>query len=641
MIGVNDFSLQIVNILMIAFLAFIFNSQNKAKLAINKVYMALMVVGLISSLVGAIFGYNAVVSHLSTFALSIVAAINIFIISFINVLFTMCVYMYAKIDFKNDKGWLLYMLVPYICQVIINIMAIFSREIFSFDANGNLVHGGLFAAVYLVNYIYVILWFVISFRFSNILGEKGSLFIRLYATLFAATPIIQVLTGLGSMKVFTTILILIIEVYDVRNPDEVFDSTDSMYREYLMESVASDYISGKHFKLLFVKIMNFGALISTFGQENTSLLLKGITKFLNSLDKSAVVYRFQKDVICVKFADIDDGKLDSIIKVIENRFLEGWRNDDVYATFPIAQVYINAPEDLKTLRDFTDFSMLMDYSEFKDGDLLDYETFKKKDNSAEILNAVRYATANKTFKVYYQPIYSTDKKKIIAAEALVRLFDDKLGFVSPEVFIPLAEREGFILDIGRFVFEEVCRFMSNNNLQKLGIEYIEVNLSAIQCMQYKLAEEFIGIMNENGLTGAQINFEITESSAMITNSAVSVNINNFVNHGVDLSLDDYGTGYSNLSYLYRVPFSFVKVDKSLLWSSDKNERAYTTLESIFRMAKKLKMRVVVEGVETEEHIRKLLELGCDYFQGYYFSKPVPGDVFLDYLEKFSLPEVCK
>lgn len=641
MMGVNDYSLHIINIVMIAFLAVIFSSQNKARLAINKVYMALMVVGLSSSVLGVFLDGGLHLDVISSDTMRLMAVINMYVISIINVLFTMCIYSYAKIDYKNDRAWFIFMVFPFILHIVVITMTLFVSDIMTIDANGNLMQGGYYVLIYVANYLYVILWFIISLRFKNILGDKGALLVRLYATFFALTPLLQVLTGLTAIKVFTVILILIIEIYDVRNPDEVFDCTDSMYREYLLESVASDYISGKHFKIIFVKIMNYQSVVSTFGLEDSDTLFKNITKFFNGLDKSAVVYRFQKDIFSIKFADIDDERFADITKSIENRFLEGWRSGDMYATFPVAQVYINAPEDLRTLSDFTDFTKLMDYSDFTDGDLLDYDAFKKLDNSAEILNAVRYGVEHRTFKVYYQPIYSTAKKKIIAAEALVRLFDEKLGFVSPEIFIPLAEREGYILEIGRFVFEEVCRFMSKNNLKDRGIEYIEVNLSAIQCMQYRLAEEFMNIMKDNGLSGRDINFEITESSAMISNSTVSVNINNFVSHGVDLSLDDYGTGYSNLSYLYHVPFSFVKVDKSILWSSDNNERAYTTLESIFNMAKKLKMRVVVEGVETEEQIKKLLQLGCDYFQGYYFSKPVPGDVFLSYLDDFSLPEVCK
>ena len=111
--------------------------------------------------------------------------------------------------------------------------------------------------------------------------------------------------------------------------------------------------------------------------------------------------------------------------------------------------------------------------------------------------------------------------------------------------------------------------------------------------------------------------------------------------GVSLSLDDYGTGYSNISYIYNLPFNYMKIDKSTLWSAVKNPQAKTTLINTVDMAKKLNIQIIVEGVETEEQIELLRSLKCDYFQGYYFSKPVPGNLFLNYIYNFALPECCR
>ena len=253
-----------------------------------------------------------------------------------------------------------------------------------------------------------------------------------------------------------------------------------------------------------------------------------------------------------------------------------------------------------------------------------------------IRTAVRNAVMNGGFEVYYQPIYSTAKKKIIAAEALVRLNDPQLGFISPEVFIPMAEKEGFILDIGEFVFESVCRFIRDGNVCEKGIEYIEVNLSTVQCMQYRLADRFIRIMKDYDVKPQNIILEITETAAVGSPVNLIRNVDTFSSNGVKFALDDYGTGYSNLSYVYALPFDCVKIDKSILWSSLDNPKAYATLKNTFYMLQQLGTEIVMEGVETIAHIDKLLELKCDYFQGYYFSKAVPGVEFLEYLNNFSL-----
>jgi EAL domain-containing protein (putative c-di-GMP-specific phosphodiesterase class I) len=248
-----------------------------------------------------------------------------------------------------------------------------------------------------------------------------------------------------------------------------------------------------------------------------------------------------------------------------------------------------------------------------------------------MLEAIKRALSDNTFQVYYQPIYSTAEKKIVAAEALIRLFDPEYGFMPPEDMIRMAETEGYILQIGEIVFRKVCEFYKNNELDRKGIEYIEVNLSPIQCAQRKMAEEFEAIMKEYGIKPKQINFEITETATTNEVDNFIRNMKNFYLRGIDLSLDDYGTGYSNISYLYHVPFTVMKIDKSILWSAEKNEKAKVTLENTYKLAKKLKLKVVQEGVENEEQIKRLLELECDYFQGYYFSKPVQKQVFLDFL----------
>ena len=152
-----------------------------------------------------------------------------------------------------------------------------------------------------------------------------------------------------------------------------------------------------------------------------------------------------------------------------------------------------------------------------------------------MLEAIKRALADNTFQVYYQPIYSTNEKRIMAAEALIRLFDPEYGFMPPEDMIKMAENEGYILQIGEIVFRKVCEFYRDNELDKKGIEYIEVNLSPIQCSQRKMAEEFEGIMKEYGIKPKQINFEITETATTNELDNFIRNMKNFYLRGIDLS----------------------------------------------------------------------------------------------------------
>ena len=226
----------------------------------------------------------------------------------------------------------------------------------------------------------------------------------------------------------------------------------------------------------------------------------------------------------------------------------------------------------------------------------------------------------------------------MSAEALCRLIDDEFGYIPPDEFIPVAERNGSILEIGRIVFEEACRFYQEGRLRQLGIEYIEVNLSVVQCMSRELEKVFDNVLSKYSIDASRINLEITESATAENQELLFDTIETLKQRGFNFSLDDYGTGYSNIAYMYEMPFSIIKIDKSILWkalhptSGTGSKNAVIYLENTIRMLKAMDYKILVEGVETMEQKLLLEELGVDYMQGFYFSKPVRKDVFTDYVK---------
>jgi EAL domain-containing protein (putative c-di-GMP-specific phosphodiesterase class I) len=261
------------------------------------------------------------------------------------------------------------------------------------------------------------------------------------------------------------------------------------------------------------------------------------------------------------------------------------------------------------------------------------QVLEKDRREGEILHILKEAVHGGRFEVYYQPIYSVKKKCYSCAEALIRLKDDRLGYISPEEFVPIAERHGLIIEMGAFVFRDVCRFFSEERLWERGIEYVDVNLSVVQCMQENLHEQLIAVMDEYQLPYHCINLEITETAAVLSTERLRHNMNCLMEKGVHFSLDDYGTGFSNTASIIEYPFHTIKLDKSMLWSSADSEKALCALEHMIAMIKSMHMDIVCEGVETQAQAAMLESMGCDYFQGYYFSKPVNGEAFLDVLTR--------
>jgi EAL domain-containing protein (putative c-di-GMP-specific phosphodiesterase class I) len=218
-------------------------------------------------------------------------------------------------------------------------------------------------------------------------------------------------------------------------------------------------------------------------------------------------------------------------------------------------------------------------------------------------------------------------------EALVRLRDDKGTMVMPSDFIEYAEKNGMILKLGEAVFRKVCEFIQRMHVDEYGIEYIEVNLSVVQCMQTDMARILKNIMGEYQIPPYRINFEITET-ATGSGKAIDKNMRELLDYGCSFSLDDYGSGYSNLTYVVNLPVKIIKIDKLITDNYFVSEKVRIATEYTIEMLHKLGMEIVVEGVDSEEKYLAFKKLNAEFIQGYYFSKPLPKDRVLNFIQEW-------
>lgn len=235
--------------------------------------------------------------------------------------------------------------------------------------------------------------------------------------------------------------------------------------------------------------------------------------------------------------------------------------------------------------------------------------------------------------VYYQPIYSIEKKCFTSAEALVRIINRDGNLIPPGAFIQIAESNGMILEIGKRVFDKVCHFFQQNKLEDYGMQYIEVNLSVVQCADEKLADNYLEIMNDIKMDPGRINLEITESASLRAKQILIANMERMIDYGIHFSLDDFGTGQSNLNYIVDMPVKIVKFDREMIQAYFANDKAKYVLEAAMHMIHGMGLQIVAEGIETEEQYKRMEEIKIDYIQGYYFSKPLPEQEFLDFLRR--------
>ena len=255
-------------------------------------------------------------------------------------------------------------------------------------------------------------------------------------------------------------------------------------------------------------------------------------------------------------------------------------------------------------------SNLLFFNDVIYNEILEIETMKED---------LKYAVDNNEFVLYYQPI--VDKNKVIKKlEALIRWNNRKLGYISPDKFIKYAEETGEIVKIGYWIIEEVCRnfnelFKSGNRLQ------ISINVSPIQLMEVDFVNKAEDILNKYNSTWRNLCLEITETVVLDENIIIRDNLILLNKKGVKIALDDFGTGYASFSYLKKFKLDILKIDR--IFIDNDLHIDYKIVNNIKNIAHLLNMESVIEGVETEEQFNNLKSVGCEYFQGYYFSRPLP------------------
>lgn len=246
---------------------------------------------------------------------------------------------------------------------------------------------------------------------------------------------------------------------------------------------------------------------------------------------------------------------------------------------------------------------------------------------------IQIALSEDRVEVFLQPIYSTKTKSFVSAEALVRIRRPDGSLIPPGLFIPAAESSGSIVALGERIFEKVCLFIASCDMQKLGIEYIEINLSVRQCEQENLADRLSVIMEKYDIDPKFINLEITETATLNAKKVLLGNMEKLLAKGNTFSLDDFGKGESNLMYIVEMPVSIVKMDYDLTKAFFSTPKAKSVVKSVVKMAHDMGLSVVAEGIETKEELDAFVAEGVDYIQGFYFSKPLPMNEFLVYLRR--------
>ncbi len=401
----------------------------------------------------------------------------------------------------------------------------------------------------------------------------------------------------------------------------------ALFEDRLTQAVAIARAKDESLAVLFISLDQFKKVNDSLGHGPGDSLLREFAERLKScISKSDTVARFGGDEFALLRTHTDGTK--DIIETIGMlsqvlKFSFDLPGHEVYATASVGvSLFPFDGDDTQTLLKNAGAAL---YKAKKSGGA-NYQFFTSDMHELAtrrlaLETNLRRAIQNEEFLIHYQPRVSVDSLAITGVEALVRWQHPQLGLVSPAEFIPLAEDTGLIVPIGEWVLRKAC--LQSREWQERGFAPIQmsVNISARQFHERDLSETVIRILDETGLAAKHLDLELTESSIMQNSEFAAGVLDRLKSMGINISIDDFGTGFSSLASLKRLPIDVLKIDKSFVRDVTTDPDDAALVMAIITLAHNLRLKVIAEGVETAEQLRFLQLLRCDEIQGYFFSRP--------------------
>jgi diguanylate cyclase (GGDEF)-like protein len=424
------------------------------------------------------------------------------------------------------------------------------------------------------------------------------------------------------------------------------DPLTALPNRFYFEEQLADVLSagGNTAAILYVSLDRFKDLRDTLGHLHGYELLTEVAERLGSVVNGATVARFEGDEFAVLLKNKAESDVSRFTDAVFEAFLHPF-NIGGYEIF----VSISGGISLSP-RDGTEGSILLknagaalSQARKVGGSHYQFYTSDINDRALqrlELENGLRRALEREEFALYYQPKIDTATRTITGMEALIRWIHPEKGLVPPFHFIPLAEETGLIVPMGEWILETACRQTKIWHDEGYPL-HVAVNLSLRQFQQKDLAEKINEIVGNTGLDPAFLDIEVTESSIMNNAESAVDTLRSLQATGIKVSIDDFGTGYSSLGYLKQLPIDILKIDKSFVQDVTNNPDDAALVMTIITLAHNLRLKVVAEGVETEEQLRFLHLLKCDEWQGYLFSKPVPPEAFRELLSERLTPRASQ
>ena len=535
-----------------------------------------------------------------------------------------CGFLYACLDIAVQFGNNLIRRLALILYVIGELLIILLPLEYFMDGRIVYSYGPAALCTYALSVFYISFTLYLSIRHKKDIPHRRLIALFTWQGLWLIAAIIQFLSKETLLVGFAAALGMVVLYSQLENPNEHIDRTTGLFTQNALSLYLQDkYTYQKPFAFYTARIKYLVPFAELDIKQNA--VIRSARAFLQLGNEP--VFRIGDDMFCIVY----DSRERAYDKLMEIKA----RADGV-TDIPVEAKFIYFPDSKMLAGPDEVFNFIHCYEDsaesmvFCDNELIEKMRFRSK-----IYNLIENALRDDRVRVYYQPIYNVKEGRFTSAEALVRIIGEDGKMVSPGDFIPVAEENGQIIPLGIRVFEKVCDFLASGGVRELGIDYIEINVSVAQFDHENPARFIRNCMESRDINPASINLEITETADNELKHLLKMNIEKLIGMGVTFSLDDFGTGRSNLDYIVSMPAQNIKFDMSFTQGYFTNSKIKDVMKGMVNIIHDMGMKIVSEGVETKEQYDEMVSLGIDYIQGYYFSRPIPGPELVRFLKDHS------
>jgi diguanylate cyclase (GGDEF)-like protein len=417
-----------------------------------------------------------------------------------------------------------------------------------------------------------------------------------------------------------------------------FDSLTGLPKLNLLKNRLNDYIipdpSKKNLEtnrlaLVYLDINNFNYINEAFGHKAGGEVIKHVADYLVSkADNSGLVARVARDKFALLLTDIRSNA--ELYEIIDDIIINGCHTSSSDYAFYITMsagiaLYPEHGPDMNSLMKKAETAIYSAKKTGKDINIYSDELQRNMAGQVHMAGMLQAGIEKEEFTLYYQPEYNLNTNEVIGVEALVRWPHPENGFISPEVFIPVAERSKQIYELERWIVNKALQ--QKEQWEKVGLEHIElsINLSGKTLESESNFQKIERIISSYQVDYSRIIFEITETVIITHVDLATERLNRLRSYGIKIALDDFGTGYSSLSHITELPIDIIKIDKSFIKSIPEGNEETVITQSILSLGRDLNYRVVAEGIETQEQLEFLKRSSCERGQGFLLCEPLPSE----------------